>query len=65
MPVHMPMYGLSISQLDQRIHCVFQSVYNNNPVGNIPPQWIVAWEFVAPTYGYKEIGIKCAVNNLT
>ena len=25
----------------------------------------VVWEFVAPSYGYKEIGMKCAVNNLT
>ena len=24
---------------------------NNNPVGPIPPQQIVVWEFVAPTYG--------------
>ena len=37
---------------------------NNNPVGTIPPQLIVVWEFVAPTYGYKEIGMKCAVINL-
>ena len=59
------MYGLSLSQSDQRTRCVFQSVYNNNPVGTIPPQQIVVWEFVAPTDGYKEIGMKCAVNNLT
>ena len=26
---------------------------NNNPVGTIPPQRIVVWEFVAPAYGYK------------
>ena len=28
-PVRTPMYGLSFSQSDQRIHSVFQSVYNN------------------------------------
>ena len=38
---------------------------NNNPEGTIPSQWIVVWEFVAPTYGYKEIRIKCAVTDLT
>ena len=37
---------------------------NNNPVGTIPPQRIVVWEFVAPMYGYREIGMKCAMNNL-
>ena len=38
---------------------------NNNPVGTIPPQQIVVWEFVAPTYGYEEIGMKCAGISLT
>ena len=33
---------------------------NNNPAGTIPPQRIVVWEFLGPTYGYEEIGIKCA-----
>ena len=28
-PVRTPMYELSLSQSDQRILCVFQSVYNN------------------------------------
>ena len=28
-PVRTPMYELSLSQSDQRIHSVFQSVYNN------------------------------------
>ena len=38
---------------------------NNNPVGTILPQRIVVWEYVAPAYGYKEIGMKCSVINLT
>ena len=38
---------------------------NNNHVGTIPPQRIVVWEFVAPTNEYEEIGMKCAVINLT
>ena len=29
-PVRTPMYGLPLSQSDQRIRSVFQSVYNNN-----------------------------------
>ena len=35
------------------------------PVGTIPAQLIVVWEFVATIYGYEEIGMKCAVINLT
>ena len=38
---------------------------NNNPVSTIPPQRIVVWEFLGPTYGYEEIGMKCDVVNLT
>ena len=28
---------------------------NSKPVCTIPPQRIDVWEFVAPTYGYKQI----------
>ena len=35
----------------------------NNPAGTISPQRIVVWQFFGPTY--EEIGIKCAVINLT
>ena len=38
---------------------------NNNPAGTIPPQRIVVWEFLGSTFGYEEIGMKCAVINLT
>ena len=33
------------------------------PVGTISPQRIVVWQFLGPTY--EEIGMKCAVINLT
>ena len=44
---------------------IYKDNNNNNSADTIPPQRIVVWELVAPTYGYKEIGMKCAVTDLT
>ena len=53
--------GLFRVNISVRVSWLYINHNNNNPVSTIPPQRVVVWEFVAATYGYEEIGMKCAV----
>ena len=46
-PVRTPTYGLPVSQSDQRIRSVFQSIYNNSKIPNFSQISEGVWELRA------------------